>query len=123
MSRTIMLIPTGTSVGLTSVSLGVIRAMEQKGVSLSVFKPIAQPRSGSENTPDQTTSIVRANSTIRVAQPLNMSHVESLLSNNQQDVLMEEIIANYHTNSKDADVILVEGLVPTRKHQFAQALN
>jgi len=34
-SRTIMLIPTGTSVGLTSVSLGVIRAMEQKGVSLA----------------------------------------------------------------------------------------
>ncbi|QDI34156.1 hypothetical protein FG170_17935 [Serratia marcescens] len=30
MSRTIMLIPTGTSVGLTSVSLGVIRSMEQK---------------------------------------------------------------------------------------------
>lgn len=29
-SRTIMLIPTGTSVGLTSVSTGVIRSMEQK---------------------------------------------------------------------------------------------
>ena len=43
MSRIIMLIPTGTSVGLTSVSLGVIRAMERKGVRLSVFKPIAQP--------------------------------------------------------------------------------
>ncbi len=42
MSRIIMLIPTGTSVGLTSVSLGVIRAMERKGVRLSVFKPIAQ---------------------------------------------------------------------------------
>ena len=40
MSRIIMLIPTGTSVGLTSVSLGVIRAMERKGVRLSVFKPI-----------------------------------------------------------------------------------
>ena len=39
MSRIIMLIPTGTSVGLTSVSLGVIRAMERKGVRLSVFKP------------------------------------------------------------------------------------
>ncbi len=58
-SRTIMLIPTGTSVGLTSVSLGVIRAMERKGVRLSVFKPIAQPRSGGD-APDQTTTIVRA---------------------------------------------------------------
>lgn len=122
MSRIIMLIPTGTSVGLTSVSLGVVRAMERKGVRLSVFKPIAQPRSGSD-APDQTTAIVRANSTLATAEPLKMSHVESLLSSNQKDVLMEEIIANYHANTKDAEVVLVEGLVPTRKHQFAQSLN
>nr|WP_219606672.1 phosphate acetyltransferase [Pectobacterium sp. CFBP8739] len=117
-----MLIPTGTSVGLTSVSLGVIRSMEQKGVRLSVFKPIAQPRSG-DNTPDQTTTIIRANSAINAAEPLAMSRVEALLSSNQQDVLMEEIIARYHENTKDAEVVLVEGLVPTRKHQFANALN
>lgn len=123
MSRTIMLIPTGTSVGLTSVSLGVVRAMEQKGVRLSVFKPIAQPRNGGDHTLDQTTSIIRANSTIPAAEPILMSHAQHLLSSNQQDVLMETIIANYHASSKDAEVVLVEGLVPTRKHQFAQALN
>lgn len=122
MSRTIMLIPTGTSVGLTSVSLGVIRAMEQKGVRLSVFKPIAQPRSG-EDTLDATTRIIRANSTIPSAEPLVMSYVQSLLGSNQQDMLMEEIIARYHENTKEAEVVLVEGLVSTRKHQFATALN
>ena len=122
MSRTIMLIPTSTSVGLTSVSLGVIRSMEQKGVRLSVFKPIAQPRTGGDSL-DQTTTIIRANSSIPAAEPLRMSHVETLLSSNQQDVLMEEIVARYHENTKDAEVVLVEGLVPTRKHQFANALN
>ncbi len=122
MSRTIMLIPTGTRVGLTSVSLGVIRAMERKGVRLSVFKPIAQPRAGGD-TPDQTTTIIRKNSSIPAAEPLQMSRVESLLGSNQQDVLMEEIISRYHANTQDAEVVLVEGLVPTRKHQFANALN
>lgn len=122
MSRTIMLIPTGTSVGLTSVSLGVIRAMERKGVRLSVFKPIAQPRSGGDN-PDQTTTIIRKNSSIPAAEPLLMSRVESLLGSNQQDALMEEIISRYHASSRNAEVVLVEGLVPTRKHQFANALN
>ncbi|ANE74202.1 phosphate acetyltransferase [Dickeya solani] len=122
MSRIIMLIPTGTSVGLTSVSLGVIRSMEQKGVRLSVFKPIAQPRSG-ESALDQTTTIIRATSAIPAAEPLTMSYVESMLSSNQQDVLLEEIIARYHENTQDAEVVLVEGLVPTRKHQFANALN
>lgn len=122
MSRTIMLIPTGTSVGLTSVSLGVIRAMERKGVRLSVFKPIAQPRTGGD-TPDQTTTIIRKNSSIPAAEPLQMSRVESLLGSNQQDVLMEDIISRYHANTQNAEVVLVEGLVPTRKHQFANALN
>ncbi|WP_313654159.1 phosphate acetyltransferase [Pantoea sp.] len=117
-----MLIPTGTSVGLTSVSLGVIRAMERKGVRLSVFKPIAQPRSGGDN-PDQTTTIIRKNSSIPAAEPLQMSRVESLLGSNQQDALMEEIISRYHASSQNAEVVLVEGLVPTRKHQFANALN
>ncbi|NYB28808.1 phosphate acetyltransferase [Pantoea agglomerans] len=117
-----MLIPTGTSVGLTSVSLGVIRAMERKGVRLSAFKPIAQPRTGGD-TPDQTTTIIRKNSSIPAAEPLQMSRVESLLGSNQQDVLMEEIISRYHANTQNAEVVLVEGLVPTRKHQFANALN
>lgn len=122
MSRTIMLIPTGTSVGLTSVSLGVIRSMEQKGVRLSVFKPIAQPRAG-DDALDQTTTIMRSHFPIPAAELLRMSYVERLLSTNQQDVLMEELVARYHESTKDAEVVLIEGLVPTRKHQFANALN
>ena len=111
MSRTIMLIPTGTSVGLTSVSLGVIRAMERKGVRLSVFKPIAQPRAGGD-APDQTTTIVRKNSNLPAAEPLKMSHVESLLSSNQKDVLMEEIIANYHANTSLPSLLTLKSRKP-----------
>ncbi|AKH64644.1 phosphate acetyltransferase [Photorhabdus thracensis] len=121
MSRTIMLIPTSTSVGLTSVSLGVIRSMEQKGVSLSVFKPIAQSRCCGAQ--DQTTAIIRSHSSIKTAEPLDMAYVESLLTTNQKDVLMEKIVALYHENTKNAEVILIEGLVPTRKHPFSQSLN
>ncbi|WGL97423.1 phosphate acetyltransferase [Arsenophonus sp. aPb] len=120
MSRTIMLIPTDISVGLTSVSLGVVRSMEQKGVSVTVFKPIAQPRFGDK---DQTTEVLRSHSSVQVAEPLKMSYVESLLANDQKDVLMEEIVARYHDNTQQAEVILIEGLMPTRKHPFAQSLN
>ncbi|MGU0043778.1 AAA family ATPase [Escherichia coli] len=105
-----MLIPTGTSVGLTSVSLGVIRAMERKGVRLTfqTYRSAAYRW----RCADQTTTIVRANSsTTTAAEPLKMSYVEGLLSSNQKDVLMEGIVANYHANTKDAEVVLVEGLV------------
>ncbi len=122
MSRTIMLVPLSTGVGLTSVSLGVIRAMERKGMRISVFKPIAQARD-SDKSLDHTTEIINATSSIPAVAPLALSYVENLLSNNQQDILMEEIIAHYHNNTANAEVVLVEGLVPTRKRQFAQTLN
>ena len=35
MSRKIMLIPVGTSVGLTTVSMGLVRAIEEQGIKLN----------------------------------------------------------------------------------------
>lgn len=121
-SRTIMLIPTSTNVGLTSISLGVIRAIEQKNIRLSVFKPIAQSRLGGDVL-DATTHIIRSNSSISSAEPLRMEYVESLLSSSHQDILMDEIIARYIEHAHNKEVILIEGLVPTQKHQFANMLN
>lgn len=121
MPRTIMLIPTSARVGLSSVTLGVIRAIERTGVRLSVFKPIAQARTDGDT--DRTTAIIRRNFTIPTAEPLEMSYAESLLGSNQHDVLMETIITRYHENTKNAEVVLVEGLVSTREHPFASTLN
>ncbi len=122
MSRTIMLIPTGAGVGLTSVSLGVLRSMEQKGLRVSFFKPIAQPRQGGEQ-PDLTTTIIRANSDMQVAEPISMARAEEFIRSEQMDVLLEDIIARFKDSVSDAEVTLIEGLVPTRVHQFAHTVN
>ncbi len=116
MSRTIMLVPISAGVGLTSVSLGVIRTMERKGVNVAFFKPIAQPRHGG-NQPDLTSSIINANSNVQTSQPIPMHDAESLIGNEKMDVLLETIVGRYNDLS-DADVILIEGLVPTRKHHL-----
>lgn len=39
MSRRIMLIPVGTSVGLTTVSMGLVRAIEEQGIKLNFSSP------------------------------------------------------------------------------------
>lgn len=118
MPRTIMLIPTDLSVGLTSVSLGLIRAMERKGVRLSLFKPVAQPRDYK-----CATASVHANVSISPAQPLDINYVETMLAANGRDELMEDIVARYHQNLGQSDVVLIEGLMLTRRHQFASLLN
>lgn len=122
MSRTIMLVPVGAGVGLTSVSLGVLRAMERKGVRVSFFKPIAQPRHGDEQ-PDLTTTIITANSDMKVAESFSMARAEELIRNDQSDVLLEDIVARFKESTAGAEVTLIEGLVPTRKHPFANQIN
>lgn len=122
MARTIMLIPTGANVGLTGVSLGVIRAMERQGVKISLFKLIAQSALGDDRL-DQTTALLQSNTSIPTNKPLKMSYVEKLLGLNQHDVLMEEIVALYAESSKDSEVVLVEGIVPSSNYPFANELN
>ncbi|KOO03690.1 phosphate acetyltransferase [Vibrio nereis] len=122
MSRTIMLIPASAGVGLTSVSMGVLRAMERKGVKVSFYKPISQPRTGNDQ-PDLTSTIVGVNSDIKIGEPMPMSVADSLIGNDNMDELLETVVERYNQINKDAEVTLIEGLVPTRKHPFANQVN
>ena len=87
MSRTIILIPISTGVGLTSVSLGLIQALEQKGAKIGFMKPISQPISG-EDTLDRTTSILYQSPTIDTAKTFLLSEAENMIGQNQTDVFL-----------------------------------
>lgn len=113
-----MLVPTGLNVGLTGVSLGIVRAIERQGLKLSVFKPIK-----GMYLPDTTTSILRANSKVFVADPVNISHTETLMSPDKKDALMEEIVNRLKETKRQADIVLVEGIVPSDDYPFANELN
>lgn len=117
-----MLIPISAGVGLTSVSMGLLRAMERKGVSVSFYKPIAQPRTG-DDQPDLTSTVMSRNSDIKIGQPMSMSAAETLIGSEKMDVLLETVVERYNQINKDAEVTLIEGLVPTRKHPFANQVN
>lgn len=122
MSRTIILIPTTTGVGLTSVSLGLVHALEQKGAKVGFLKPIAQPISG-EDTLDRTTTIIRAAQTTETGEPFMLSVAETLIGQNQTDVLLEKVVERHQQLAKNADVIVVEGLIPARKNSYANSIN
>ncbi|MCE2593390.1 phosphate acetyltransferase [Motilimonas cestriensis] len=122
MSRTIMLIPIGSGVGVTSVSLGMVRAMERHGVIVNFFKPIAQPKSG-DTGPERSTTIIRNATNFVPPEPFSMQYAENMISTNQTSELLENIVARFQTGTAGADVVVVEGLVPTGKLQFANELN
>ena len=122
MSRTIILIPISTGVGLTSVSLGLIQSLEQKGAKVGFMKPISQPNSG-EDQLDRTTSIIRTSTALETAEPFMLSVAESLIGQNQSDVLLEKIVEKHQQLTKNSEIVVVEGLIPTRKHGYANSIN
>jgi phosphate acetyltransferase len=119
--HTFFLAPIGFDAGLTSVSLGMVRALEQAGLSVGFVKPIAQGRSNRKA--ELSTHFARAICHTDAPEPLPMERVEKMLGQGQVDQLMEEIVALYRQVAKNVDVVVVEGLVPDQKHAFSTYLN
>ena len=122
MPRRIMLIPVGTSVGLTSVSLGLVRVMQQQGLKVNFFKPVGQPRQG-DGEAEKSTTIATKVGLLKPAKPLTTSYVEEMISQDNRDILLEEIIALFEKNAGEEDIAIIEGLVSTQNHPYAVRLN
>ena len=122
MSRNIMLIPIGTGVGLTSISLGLVRAFEHHGVKVRFFKPIAQQRP-QDAGPERSTTILCKSPTVNPLEPFEMEHAENLVRGDKTDVLMEQIIARVSEDTDETETLVLEGLVQTHNHPFSGDVN
>ncbi|MBE7213632.1 phosphate acetyltransferase [Shewanella benthica] len=122
MSRNIILIPIGTGVGLTSISLGLVRAFEHQGVKVRFFKPIAQQRA-QDKGPERSTTILSKSPIVNPLEPFTMEHAENLIRTDKIDILMEQIIARVAECVDSADTLVIEGLVQTRNHPFSGDIN
>ncbi len=120
MPHKIMLIPVGSGVGLTSVSLGLLHACQQKGIKVGHFKPISQP---SRNTIAKKNKTVEAISLSQNSTSVSLSYVEGKMGDGLHDVVLEEIVANFDAFKKDHDVVIIEGLVPTPRQPYAGRIN
>ncbi|MFP8965971.1 phosphate acetyltransferase [Pokkaliibacter sp. CJK22405] len=123
MNRTLMLVPTGLGVGLTTAALALFHAMDQQGLKVHFFKPIAQLHPGDEG-PERSTQILASACKSPVAPPIGIRYVEGLLSEDRGDELLEEIVGKFEAyRPEDADVIIIEGMVPTQSHYYSTRLN
>ena len=120
MPHRIMLIPVGSGVGLTSVSLGLLHACQQKGIKVGHFKPISQP---SRNSLAKKNKNIEAISLSQNNTSLPMSYVEGKMGDGLRDVVLEEIVANFDDFKQDHDVVIIEGLVPTPRQPYAGRIN
>ncbi|TCB56397.1 phosphate acetyltransferase [Acinetobacter terrae] len=118
--KTILLVPTGEGVGLTSASLGLVYALECQGVKAGFVKPFSQEK----NQPiDGTTALYRHLSNSETVEPIAYETLIQRLSLGESDELLEEAVRLHRQIAKQHDVIIVEGLVPTSRDAFASEFN
>ncbi|PAV26264.1 phosphate acetyltransferase [Tamilnaduibacter salinus] len=122
MAKNLFIAPTALESGLTSVCLGLFRALDSVGVRVSFFKPVAQSDGGDADE-DRSINFLRSLSTVRPPEPITLQRAQSLLNKGNQDQLMEEIIGRYQQAAEDADVVVVEGLIPDRSEAYTARLN
>lgn len=121
MARTILVVPTGQRVGLTSVCTGLVRALERGGTRVGFVKPLAQVLPSLEA--DHSTELVRALTELEPPPPIPGGRAGQLLSEGQDQTLMEEIVARVSPVQQASDVVILEGLVPDRSLVYSTRVN
>ena len=120
--HTFFVAPTGFGVGLTSTSLGLIRALERTGLKVHFLKPIAQPHPGDDG-PERSSELISRTLGLTPPPSMTLSQVEHQLAMGELDEVLEEIVSRYQQAAQDADVVVVEGMVPTRQSNYASQIN
>ncbi len=127
MAKNLFIAPTSMDSGLTSVCLGLLRALERVGVSVGFYKPFSQSvhqgESQHNDGKDASVAFVRARSALEPPPPMSLKEAQQLLNKGKSDLLMETIVGEYQKVAKTVDVVIIEGLVPDRSEAYIARLN
>lgn len=122
MTTAILVVPTEKGVGLTTVALGLVHALDRQGIPVGFCKPISQPHA-SDTGPERSTRLARNLIGLNPPEPIAVTEAERLLGHNQENVLLEEVITRYERAAHNANVVIVEGLVDTEEQPYGTHLN
>ena len=117
MLQTLLVAPAGRRVGLTTVCLGLVRAFDRLGVHVAFVKPIAAFGE------DRSVALMKAGAHFEAPPPIPRDVVEQLLSDGDDQTLMERVVEICGIASKGADVLIVEGMVPETGMVYSTRVN
>ncbi|MDK2777938.1 MAG: phosphate acetyltransferase [Pseudomonadota bacterium] len=115
----ILIAPTGLESGLTTISLGLIRALDAQGLKVGFVKPVAPDYAADE----RSTHLARTVLHLHTPDPMHLHQVQQRISDGMLDRVLEDVVALYEEVCHDCDVILIEGLVPDRSEPYTAKLN
>lgn len=118
--RTYFVAATQPNVGLTSVSLGLLRALQRRGLKVAFVKPVTKL------TPEEEPSVLFARNICKVSNtpdPLPIHLVTQHVTDGKTDDLLEDIVSLAMSASKGSDVLVVEGMHADPSRAFIPRLS
>ena len=120
MAKSFFIAPTAKNAGLTSVSLGLLRALDEIGVRVGFFKPLTQINQSKE---DNSIHFAKAINHVTTPGAIHISEAQAYISRGDKGLLMEKIAENFHHVKQNYDVIIIEGIVPVQDQAYSSELN
>jgi phosphate acetyltransferase len=122
MPHNLFLAPVGSGCGLTSLALGLVRALDNQGIRVAFCKPIGQPTAG-DSGPERSTHFIHATTGLHSATPIPLEEAERLIAAGHLEELLDRVVRLFHESAGEADVVVVEGLVPQADSSYTAELN
>lgn len=116
-TQTFLVTPARQGVGLTSVALGIVRALQRQGVEVKYAKPVAQ------GAGDNSFQFAQQALHTEVPAPLSMEAASERIASNQTNELMEDIVTLCMKAGSGACILVVEGLHTDPANPFTAQLN
>lgn len=120
--QTLLLVPTGNKVGLTSACLGMMRALDFIGIKAGFMRPFFQTEL-SDSTIDSSSELVARTMNITPPKAIPQSRLERMIGDGQLDDLMEEVVGTHQLFEGKYDVVIVEGIEPANNNSYAAEVN
>jgi phosphate acetyltransferase len=121
MKPAFFLAPAARGQGLTTVALGLVAALDRRGVRVSFYKPISEDRG--DESPERSTHFLRATTTLAPPDPLPLTEATKLVAGGRLDELLGKVIGTFEESIQNADLVIVEGLLPSGHDPYRGSLN
>ncbi len=122
--KTLLLAPTESGVGLTTICLGMLHALDQKGLRVAFCKPFGHLN---QQGLDRSVQLIQRHTNLQPLEPLSCQRATQLLSHGQADLLMEDVIALRQQildqREQTPDVLIIEGINATADDPLLAPLN
>ncbi|MGJ8639334.1 MAG: phosphate acetyltransferase [Opitutaceae bacterium] len=122
MKHVFFLAASGVESGLTSISQGVFRALDRRGIRVGFCKPISQETFANDEE-DPSISLVAKTTGFKPVAPMSLDEAETYVRSDRMEDLMETVVDKVRTHADEVDVMVVEGLLPTSSQSFPSRIN